>query len=134
VGGWDPISEAVWQERCRGRIRYIPVGEGRYSAELGDDPEAAKAARTRRVSTMGDKLRKQGVHLRSLPKTLPETPEPDSPAPGQFLGWLPSPLPEPAPAPDLQICCPACGHVFPFCADGGLSDMDIALSVLKGTF
>ena len=88
---------------------------------------------------MGDKLRKQGLHMRSLPKTIPELappppPEPDSHRPGHFVGWLPAPLPEPAPAPDLQICCPACGHVFPFCADGGLSDMDIALSVLNGTF
>ena len=108
-------------ERCRGRIRYIPVGEGRYSAELGDDPAAAKAARHRRVENMADNLRKQGFRMRDMPDRQAPRPPPEIQAPQP---------------PEITVCCPACGHMFPFpgaLPDGG-SDIDIALSILSGAF
>ena len=117
------ITEAEWAHRCRNIIRYIPVGEGRYAAELGNDPVAAAEATERRTRCMGDRLRRRGMRLRTLradsqwPKPSPQL----QPAPPQ----PPPPLQVPVivralagqtvciPPPQPAVCCPACGHWFP---------------------
>ena len=120
-----PGTEQEWQARCGDK--YIPVGAGRYAAELGSDSDEANDACARRRNCMEQRVAYGYTPApRGRPRRAP-APAPETPQFGAVF----------------SVCCPQCGHSFPWPPpEPEPSDTDtdqdegtsIALGIIAGGF